>query len=86
MNRIREIRLRRQSETNSPMWTATSVARAVGVSDWSYRAWEAGRAAPRARHARRLARVLGVELEELGLGSDPERATGPTEGPASSSD
>ncbi len=51
--------------------SAGEVARLLGVSEWTVRSWEAGRTRPTKRHARALARVLKVGVEDLEL--EPSR-------------
>ncbi len=67
-NRISELRSERQAEAVDPSeWTQAGLARKVGASVRSVKAWEAGDAAPRLFFRRRLAKALGVTLEELGF-------------------
>lgn len=48
-------------------FSISAVARRVGVTETALRRWESGAARPRKRHARALARELGVQVEDLGL-------------------
>jgi transcriptional regulator with XRE-family HTH domain len=48
-------------------FTRAEVARRVGVTERTLWAWETGQNKPHPRSARRLARVLGKSLVELGL-------------------
>jgi 8-oxo-dGTP pyrophosphatase MutT (NUDIX family)/DNA-binding XRE family transcriptional regulator len=59
------IRQRRQERQLS----IGAVARLLGLSEWTVRSWEAGRTSPTKRHARALARLLRVDVTDLGLGS-----------------
>lgn len=68
-NRIRELRLERAKVTPTA-FTIRAVAQRVGVTEGMVRRWEQGRAVPRQRHASRLARDLGVTIDELGLEPD----------------
>ena len=43
-------------------------ARLLGVSVRTFTRWENGESVPTARNARKLARRLGVSVEELGVG------------------
>ena len=66
--RILELRSRRQAEARNPSeWTQAGLARRVGASVRSVKAWEAGDTVPRLFFRRRLAKVLGVSVEELGF-------------------
>jgi DNA-binding XRE family transcriptional regulator len=66
--RILELRSRRQADATNPgLWTQAGLARMVGASIRSVKAWEAGDAVPRPFFRRRLAHVFGVTLEELGF-------------------
>ena len=67
-SRILELRSRRQADaTNAGEWTQAALARMVGASVRSVKAWESGDAVPRPFFRRRLAKVFGVKLEELGF-------------------
>jgi len=66
LNRIREIR-QDKSKLAPAAFTQAAVAARVGVTVNALRAWELGRARPRKATARRIARALGVTVEELGL-------------------
>jgi ribosome-binding protein aMBF1 (putative translation factor) len=48
-------------------FSRTAVAGRLGVAESTFRDWETGKARPRQRHAKALARELNVTLEELGL-------------------
>lgn len=65
-NRIREIRQER-AKIVPAAFSVSAVARRIGVSETALRRWESGAAKPRRRHARVLARELGVEVADLGL-------------------
>jgi transcriptional regulator with XRE-family HTH domain len=65
-NRIRNIRESR-AKIVPAAFTLTAVAKRVGVSDTAFRRWEQGVSRPTFRHARRLAKELGVTVAELGL-------------------
>jgi 8-oxo-dGTP diphosphatase len=60
-NRIRQLRQQRGI-------SVSGLARIIAVSDRAIHHWESGRSEPRKSTARRLARALGVTIEELGLG------------------
>ncbi len=64
--RIRELRLKR-AELVPTAFTVTALARRLGVSEVSFRSWERGANRPTHRHARALARELGVTVDELEL-------------------
>jgi transcriptional regulator with XRE-family HTH domain len=61
-NRIRELREQHR-------YTQDALAFRCRVSTRSAIAWERGEKRPRARNQRRLAKVLGVSVEELQLGA-----------------
>jgi DNA-binding XRE family transcriptional regulator len=66
--RILELRSRRQADARYPSeWTQAGLARRVGASVRSVKAWEAGDTVPRLFFRRRLAKVLGVSVDELGF-------------------
>ena len=65
-NRIRDRRLELAKQLPQS-FSAAAVARQLGVSEWTVRAWEMDRTRPTKRHARALARLLGTSVEELGL-------------------
>jgi transcriptional regulator with XRE-family HTH domain len=65
-NRIRAIRLQLQ-ERYPYAFAAEEVARRVGVHAATLRGWELDQHRPPRRHAERLARDLGVDLEALQL-------------------
>jgi ribosome-binding protein aMBF1 (putative translation factor) len=67
-SRISELRSQRQADAvRSSDWTQAGLARKVGASVRSVKAWEAGDAVPRLFYRRRLAKVLGVSVSELGF-------------------
>jgi len=67
-SRISELRSQRQAEAvRASDWTQAGLARKVGASLRSVKAWEAGDAVPRLFYRRRLAKVLGVSVSELGF-------------------
>jgi transcriptional regulator with XRE-family HTH domain len=70
MNRIRAIREQR-AEIVPAAFTMAALSRRVGVSDKTLRSWEQGASRPTARHARALARELGVTVDDLGLDHAP---------------
>lgn len=55
----------------------TELAHRIGVAERTLRYWEAGQTRPSRRHARALARELGVSVEELGLEDRPSEEDGP---------
>lgn len=74
VNRIREIREERAAMVPAA-FTAVALSRRVGVSDKTLRSWEHGVSQPTARHARALARELGVTVADLRLdGATPDKA------------
>jgi DNA-binding XRE family transcriptional regulator len=65
---VGELRSRRQAEAADPrQWTQAGLARAVGASLRSVKAWEAGDAVPRSFFRQRLAKAFGVTVDELGF-------------------
>jgi transcriptional regulator with XRE-family HTH domain len=70
-NRIREIRERRKQDLPA-LFTQQSLAGRLGIDAGTLRRWEAGTVTPSKRHARALARELGVAVEDLGLGQDEQ--------------
>jgi ribosome-binding protein aMBF1 (putative translation factor) len=67
-SRLAGIRSQRQADAARPSdWTQAGLARKVGSSVRSVKAWEAGDTVPRPFYRRRLAKVLGVSVEELGF-------------------
>ena len=48
------------------------LAAAAGICPETYRSWETGKTWPSAFHLAKLATVLGVSIEELYLGPDPD--------------
>jgi transcriptional regulator with XRE-family HTH domain len=75
VSRIRQIREER-AQLAPAVFTQAAVASRVGVSVNALRAWELDRARPRKATAKRLARALGVQVDELGLDDTPSPATG----------
>jgi transcriptional regulator with XRE-family HTH domain len=65
-NRIRSIRLERQ-RLSPDRFTLSAVALRLGVDPSTLWRWETGASKPTCRHARMLAKVLGVGVGELGL-------------------
>jgi DNA-binding XRE family transcriptional regulator len=72
-SRLAELRSERQAEAADPSaWTQLGLARKVGASVRSVKAWEAGATLPRLFYRRRLAKAFGVGIAELGFRSpDP---------------
>jgi ribosome-binding protein aMBF1 (putative translation factor) len=67
-SRLAGIRSQLQADAARPSdWTQAGLARKVGSSVRSVKAWEAGDTVPRPFYRRRLAKVLGVSVEELGF-------------------
>ena len=67
-NRILEFRSQRQADATNPSeWTQAGLARKVGASLRSVKAWEAGDTVPRLFYRRRLAKALGVSVADLGF-------------------
>jgi ribosome-binding protein aMBF1 (putative translation factor) len=67
-SRVRDIRSQRQADASNPSeWTQAALATKVGASVRSVKAWEAGTTVPRLFYRRRLAKVLGVTLADLGF-------------------
>jgi ribosome-binding protein aMBF1 (putative translation factor) len=66
VSRVRQIREER-AQIAPAAFTQAAVAARVGVSVNALRAWELDRACPRKAAARRLARALGVQVDQLGL-------------------
>jgi len=65
-NRIRELREDLAQRVPSE-YTQAALARRLGVDPDTLRSWELGRSRPRKRMAKRLANMLGVNVEALGL-------------------
>ena len=76
MSRIRQIR-EEKAKLAPAAFTQAAVATRVGVTINALRAWELDRARPRKAAAKRLARALGVQVEELGLDGPPANSPGP---------
>jgi 8-oxo-dGTP diphosphatase len=68
-----------QERRRNRQLSAGEVARLLGVSEWTVRSWESGRSRPTKRHARALARVLKVTVQDLGL--EPSRQPAGRESP-----
>ncbi|HVC42160.1 MAG TPA: helix-turn-helix transcriptional regulator [Candidatus Saccharimonadales bacterium] len=67
-NRVLELRSQRQADAANPSeWTQAGLARKVGASVRSVKAWEAGATVPRPFYRRRLAKALGVGVADLGF-------------------
>ncbi len=67
-SRISDLRSQRQADATNPSeWTQAGLARKVGASVRSVKAWEAGDTVPRVFYRRRLAKVLGVSVDDLGF-------------------
>ncbi len=67
-SRVLEIRSQRQADATNPSeWTQAGLAKKVGASVRSVKAWEAGDAVPRLFYRRRLAKALGVSVTDLGF-------------------
>ncbi|MHB8489320.1 MAG: helix-turn-helix transcriptional regulator [Candidatus Dormibacteria bacterium] len=67
-NRVLELRSQRQADAANPSeWTQAGLARKVGASLRSVKAWEAGATVPRPFYRRRLAKALGVGVADLGF-------------------
>jgi transcriptional regulator with XRE-family HTH domain len=66
VSRIRQIR-EEKAKLAPAVFTQAAVAARVGVTINALRAWELDRARPRKAAAKRLARALGVQVEELSL-------------------
>jgi DNA-binding XRE family transcriptional regulator len=66
--RVLEIRSQRQADATDPSeWTQAGLAKKVGASVRSVKAWEAGDTVPRLFYRRRLAKALGVSVTDLGF-------------------
>jgi ribosome-binding protein aMBF1 (putative translation factor) len=66
-SRVLEFRSQRQAEARNPSeWTQVGLARKVGASVRSVKAWEAGNTVPRPFYRQRLAKALGVSVADLG--------------------
>jgi ribosome-binding protein aMBF1 (putative translation factor) len=67
-NRVFELRCQRQADAEDPSaWTQAGLAKMVGASLRSVKAWEAGDTVPRPFYRQRLATALGVDVAELGF-------------------
>jgi ribosome-binding protein aMBF1 (putative translation factor) len=66
--KVLELRSQRQADATNPSeWTQVGLAQKVGASVRSVKAWEAGDAVPRPFYRRRLAKVFGVSVADLGF-------------------
>ena len=77
--RIRETRLQEAQDTPSA-FTLAAVALRAGVAMSTLQTWESGESRPRQRNARRLAKALGVSLDDLGLDTSPSMVPSEPEG------
>ena len=67
-SQILQVRSQRQADSADPSeWTQVALAEKVGASVRSVKAWEAGDTVPRLFYRRRLAKVLGVSVADLGF-------------------
>jgi len=67
-SKLLELRSQRQADATNPSeWTQAGLARKVGASVRSVKAWEAGDTMPRLFYRRRLAKALGVSVSDLGF-------------------
>jgi len=67
-SKVLELRSQRQADAANPSeWTQVGLAQKVGASVRSIKAWEAGDTVPRQFYRRRLAKVLGVRVADLGF-------------------
>jgi ribosome-binding protein aMBF1 (putative translation factor) len=67
-SRVADLRSRRQADAANPsLWTQAALADRVGASVRSVKAWEAGESVPRPFYQQRLAKVLGVKVDDLGF-------------------
>ena len=67
-SRVAELRSRRQADAANPsQWTQAGLAQRVGASVRSVKAWEAGESVPRPFYRQRLAKALGVRVDDLGF-------------------
>ena len=65
-NRIRALREER-ARLIPAEYSQAALARRLGIAADTLRAWELGRARPRKASAKRLAKALGVTVDDLGL-------------------
>jgi ribosome-binding protein aMBF1 (putative translation factor) len=71
-SKVSELRSRRQAEAANPRdWTQAGLARMVGASLRSIKAWEAGDAVPRSFFRQRLAKAFGISVDELEFPTKP---------------
>jgi hypothetical protein len=70
-SRVAELRSWGQADAANPsQWTQAGLARKVGASVRSvkaWKAWKAGESVPRPFYRQRLAKELGVSVDELGF-------------------
>jgi len=64
-NRIKELRTK-AAEQFPALFSTTALAARLGVDERTVSRWESG-TRPRARMAKRLAKELGVTIDDLGL-------------------
>jgi DNA-binding transcriptional regulator YiaG len=69
-NQIRALR-ERLAQLVPSEYTQAAFSRRLGVTSETLRAWETGKHRPHQRAAKRLAKMLGVTVEELGLEEPP---------------
>jgi DNA-binding XRE family transcriptional regulator len=69
---LSDLRSQRQADAANPgEWTQAGLARMVGASLRSVKAWEAGDAVPRSFFRQRLAKAFGVSVDDLGFRIQP---------------
>ena len=73
-NRIRELRELRGRDAPDA-FTQAAIAIRLGVTERTVWRWEHGVSRPPMRHARALARALGVTIDDLGLESESPPGT-----------
>lgn len=71
MNRLRDLREQRQADEDPAKWTQEAIAERLGTTSTTVRNWEHGRAVPRPFYRKRLAKLYGVAVTELGLDDEP---------------
>lgn len=72
-NHIKRLREDRMAEGDQKLWTQEALAQRIGTTGRTLRAWEAEQMTPRRFHAIRLAKALGVSIDELGLRNSAEK-------------
>lgn len=77
-NRIRELREELAARVPAE-YSQRALARRLGVNAETLRSWELGRHKPPKRAAAKLARVLGVTVDQLGIGGPVAAATAVSE-------